>query len=254
MVSDDEAMRAAIDQRDITWDGIVVVCPPRVADESLPIQEQLDLARTRTLRIADIVRTVSRMGARNSPRLWIVTRGAQQLDPTESVTLAQTQLRGIARVLTFEHPELKTTLVDVDPDGTHPPAGLVDELLACSDQDEVALRAGQRYVSRLAPTPMVSGELTPETRFSTVDLDAGGAFTLDGDLRVSAAGRSEPAGNQVEVRVLVAPLSDGDDITECLGVVTRGPETGRRVIAFGAAPPGPTSPPTPTSSSRCPTP
>lgn len=238
MVSDDEAMRAAIDQRDITWDGIVVVCPPRVADESMPIQEQLDLARTRTLRIADIVRTVSRMGARNSPRLWIVTRGAQQLDPTESVTLAQTQLRGIARVLTFEHPELKTTLVDVDPDGTHPPAGLVDELLAGSDQDEVALRAGQRYVSRLAPTPMVSGELAPETRFSTVDLDAGGAFTLDGDLRVRAAGRGEVAGNQVEVRVLVAPLSDGDDITECLGVVTRGPETGRRVIAFGAAPTG----------------
>ncbi len=50
-------------------------------------------------------------------------------NPTESVTLAQTQLRGIARVLTFEHPELRTTMVDLDPDGTEPLPGLVAELL-----------------------------------------------------------------------------------------------------------------------------
>ncbi|WP_310785360.1 type I polyketide synthase [Mycobacterium sp. Z3061] len=235
VVFDDEAMRAAIGQRDTTWDGIVLVCPPRASDEAEPIQTQLDLARTRTLRVADIVRTVSRVGARNSPRLWIVTRGAQQLDPTESVTLAQTQLRGIARVLNFEHPELKTTLVDVGPDGMQPLAGLVDELLAGSDQDEVALRAGQRYVSRLVPTPLLSGELIPESRFTTVDLDTGGAFTLDGDLQAHAAGRTEPADGQVEVRVLTALLNDGGDVAECLGVVVRGPETGRRVIAFGSA-------------------
>lgn len=237
-VSDDEAVRAAIGQRDITWDGIVVLCPPRACDEAQPIQAQLDLARTRTLRIADIVRTVSRVGARNSPRLWIVTRGAQQLDPTESVTLAQTPLRGIARVLNFEHSELKTTLVDLDPDGTQALPGLVDELLAGSDQDEVALRAGQRYVSRLVPTPMVSGELVPENRFTTVDLDAGESFGLDRDLRVRAVTRSEPAGERIEVRVLAAPLNDGDGVTECLGVVAQGPESGTRVIAFGAGPVG----------------
>ncbi|MFV8316596.1 SDR family NAD(P)-dependent oxidoreductase [Mycobacterium sp. 23] len=239
VVSDDEAMRAAIGQRDTTWDGIVLVCPPRASDEAEPTQTQLDLAHTRTLRVADIVRAVSRVGARNSPRLWIVTRGAQQLDPTESVTLAQTQLRGIARVLNFEHPELKTTLVDVDPDGMQPLAGLVDELLAGSDQDvsvqdEVALRAGQRYVSRLVPTPLLSGELIPENRFITVDLDAGGAFALDGGLQAYAAGRTEPADGQVEVRVLTALLNDDGDVAECLGVVVRGPETGRRVIAFGS--------------------
>ena len=79
------------------------------------------------------------MGARNSPRLWIVTRGAQQLDPGDRVTLAQTELRGIARVLTFEHPELKTTIVDIEADGTGSLAALTEELLAGSDHDEVAL-------------------------------------------------------------------------------------------------------------------
>ena len=71
----------------------------------------------------------------------------------DQVTLAQTQLRGIARVLTFEHPELKTTLVDVDADGTGHSAALLDELLAGADQDEVALRDGHRYVSRLVAAP-----------------------------------------------------------------------------------------------------
>ncbi len=150
---DDQSLRAAITRSGAEWDGIVVVCPPRAVDESRPQQTQLDLARHRTLLVADIVKTVSRMGARNSPRLWIVTRGAQQLDSGDPVTLPQSQLRGIARVLTFEHPELKTTIVDVDPDGTEPLSALLDELLAGADQDEVALRAGQRYVSRLVAAP-----------------------------------------------------------------------------------------------------
>ena len=105
-------------RKDISWSGIVVVCPPRAVDEALPDTAQLDLALSRTLLVANIVKTLTQIGARNSPRLWIVTRGAQQVDPSDRVTLAQTQLRGIARVLTFEHPELKTTIVDVDPDGT----------------------------------------------------------------------------------------------------------------------------------------
>ncbi len=78
------------------------------------IEAQLELAQARTLLIARVVETVTRMGARKSPRLWIVTRGAAQLDPTASVTLAQTELRGIARVLTFEHSELKPTLLDIE--------------------------------------------------------------------------------------------------------------------------------------------
>ena len=67
---------------------------PDPIDESLPDQAQLELAQTRTLLIARVVETLTRMGVRKSPRLWIVTRGAQQLDPGESVTLAQTGASG----------------------------------------------------------------------------------------------------------------------------------------------------------------
>ena len=260
---DDQSIRAAITRGDTEWDGIVVVCPPRSVDESRPEQTQLDLARQRTLLVADIVKTVSRKGARNSPRLWIITRGAQQLDPGDRVTLPQSQLRGIARVLTFEHPELKTTMVDVDPDGTAPLSGLLDELLAGADQDEVALRAGQRYVSRLVAAPTTrSGELAIENRQTTVDLDTGAVKLeldevgrLDG-LKVHAVKRTPPAADQVEVRIIAAALNFSDVLKvmgiypglggnapiiggECVGVVTAvgsevdSVEIGQRVIAFG---------------------
>jgi phthiocerol/phenolphthiocerol synthesis type-I polyketide synthase C len=261
---DDQSLRAAITRSGAEWDSIVVVCPPRSIDESRPQQTQLDLARHRTLLVADIVKTVSRMGARNSPRLWIVTRGAQQLDSGDQVTLPQSQLRGIARVLTFEHPELKATLVDVDPDGTEPLSALLDELLAGADQDEVALRAGHRYVSRLVAAPTTrSGELAVESRSTTVDLDAGGAAKLELDeagrldgLKIHAVKRTPPAADQVEVRIIAAALNFSDVLKvmgiypglagnapiiggECVGVVTAfGSEVdsvsvGERVIAFG---------------------
>ena len=82
------------------------------------------------------------------------------------------ELRGIARVLTFEHPELKTTVVDVEAEGAGSLAALTEELLAGSDQDEVALRDGQRYVNRLVPAPTTAtGDLAVESRRTVVNLD-----------------------------------------------------------------------------------
>jgi phthiocerol/phenolphthiocerol synthesis type-I polyketide synthase C len=262
--SDPAKLRAAITGTDIGWDSIVVLCPPQAVDESLPEAAQLDLALARTLLIADVAKTVTRMGARNSPRLWIVTRGGQQVDAGDRVTLAQTELRGIARVLTFEHPELKTTIVDIEADGAGSLAALTQELLAGSDADEVALRDGQRYLNRLVQAPTTStGDLAGETRGTVVDLDAGGAVRLQIDkpgrldaLRVHAVKRIPPGADQVEVRVAAAGLNFSDVLKamgiyptldgappviggECAGVVTAvgasvdSVEIGQRVIAIG---------------------
>jgi phthiocerol/phenolphthiocerol synthesis type-I polyketide synthase C len=261
---DDAKLHAAITRTGIAWDGIVLVCPPRSVDESLPDDAQLELAQTRTLLIAKVVETLTRMGARKSPRLWIVTRGAQQLDPTESVTLAQTELRGIARVLTFEHSELKATLLDIEPEGTGSLADLTEELLADSDHDEVAYRDGARYVNRLVPAPTTAkGDLAGETRRTVVNLDGTAAVQLQIDqpgrldaLTVHEVRRGKPQGDQVEVRVVAAGLNFSDVLKamgvypgldgaapviggECVGYVTAigddvdSVEIGQRVIAFG---------------------
>ena len=262
--NDEAKLCTAITRTDIRWDSIVVVSPPRAVDDSLPDQAQLDLAQARTLLIADVVKTMTRMGARNSPRLWIVTRGAQQLDPDAPVTLAQTQLRGIARVLTFEHPELKTTVLDIEAEGIGSLAALTEELLAGSDQDEVALRHGQRYVNRLVPAPTTStGDLAVESRRTVVNLDRAGAVRLQIDqpgrldaLAVHEVKRFRPQADQVEVRVVAAGLNFSDVLKamgvypgldgaapviggECVGHVTAlgdnvdSVEIGQRVIAFG---------------------
>ena len=256
------ALRAAITRTG--WENIVVVCPPRAADESQQDQAQLDLVQARTLLVADIVQTVTRMGARNSPRLWIVTRGAQQLDLGDRVTLAQSGLRGVARVLTFEHPELKTTLVDVEADGVGSLGALTEELLAGSDHDEISLRDGHRYVNRVVPAATASnGDLVPESRRMVVDLDGGEAVRLEIDqpgrldeLNLHQVKRGTPQGDQVEVRVAAAGLNFSDVLKamgvypglngaapviggECVGYVTAigddvdSVEIGQRVIAFG---------------------
>ena len=261
---DEPRLRSALTRKDVSWDGIVVVCPPRPVDEALPDSEQLALAQSRTLLIADIVKTLSQIGARNSPRLWIVTRGAQQVAAGDGVTLAQSALRGIARVLTFEHPELKATIVDVDADGSGPADALVHEFLADPDHDEVALRDGQRYVNRLVRvSTSVDGVLAIEPRPTVVDLGGGGAVRLQIDqpgrldaLAVHEVKRIPLEDEQVEVRVVAAGLNFSDVLkamgiyptldgsapvigSECLGYVTaRGSnvdslEIGQRVIAFG---------------------
>ena len=215
---DQAALRGALTRKDVSWNAIVLVCPPRPVDEALPDSEQLALAQSRTLLIAGIVKTLSQIGARNSPRLWIVTRGAQQLDAGDGVTLAQTTLRGIARVLTFEHPELKPTVVDVDADGDWSATALIDELLAGPDHDEVALRDGHRFVNRLVRVPTsVGGVLAVEPRGTVVDLGGGGAVRLQSDqpgrldaLSVHAVKRVPPQDDQVEVRVVAAGLNFAD--------------------------------------------
>ncbi|MGB8390101.1 acyltransferase domain-containing protein, partial [Mycobacterium sp.] len=258
-----QALRAAITRTDFSWDSLVVLCGPRTADESLPERRQLDLAQERTLLIADIVKAVSRMGARNTPRLWIVTRGAQQLDPGAAVTLAQTSLRGLARVLTFEHPELKTTMLDIDADGAASAGALAEELLAGAEQDEVALRDGKRYVSRLvAAQTTARGDLVVEARRTAIDVDGPDGFRLQVDqagrldgLKVHALHRIPPQAHQVEVRVTAAGLNFSDVLKamglypddgeapyiggDCVGVVTAvgdgvdSVQVGQRVIAFG---------------------
>ncbi|MBS1694727.1 MAG: type I polyketide synthase [Actinobacteria bacterium] len=260
--ADPAQWRAALTR---TWDAVAVVLPPRAADEQLSGDAQLHLAQDRTLLIANVVSTLSRAGSRNSPRLWILTRGAQQVESGEPVTLAQSPLRGIARVLTFEHPELRATILDIDADGTASDAAAAAEVLADADHDEVALRAGERLVHRLVRIPTtVTHQLETETRTTTVDVESDTGVRLEIDtagrldgVGVHAVKRAPLAAGEVEVRVTLAGLNFSDVLkamgvypgldgrapvlgAECVGVVgavgtgVTSVRVGQRVAAFGA--------------------
>ncbi len=91
-------------------------------------------------------------------RLWLVTRGVH--DPGgdvagegAAVTLAQASLWGLGRTVAQELPALWGGLVDLGPGSPEAAAGdardLARELSAGGEHDQIALRAGQRWVARL---------------------------------------------------------------------------------------------------------
>ena len=83
------------------------------------------------------------------PRLWLVTRGAQAVDQhPRPMAVEQAAAWGAGRVVAEDHPTLWGGMVDLDPDDSS--AGeLVDELLEPDGEDQIAWRAGKRYVLRV---------------------------------------------------------------------------------------------------------
>ncbi|OXM50453.1 type I polyketide synthase [Amycolatopsis alba] len=97
--------------------------------------------------VAELAEAVS------SPRLWLVSAGASAIEPGERGDPGQAWLRGLVRVLAFEHPELRASQVDFDaePDPARLWIGrLVAEIRADAPDDEIAWREGVRYTRLLA--------------------------------------------------------------------------------------------------------
>ncbi len=85
------------------------------------------------------------------PRLHIVTRNAQPITEGEPANPAQAALWGLGRTLALEHPEIWSSIIDLD---VAVPAVLaaryvVAEARADDREDQVCYRAGVRHVPRL---------------------------------------------------------------------------------------------------------
>ena len=71
-------------------------------------------ARDSVWSISTVVRAVVGTWHGRSPRLWLVTRGGLSVHDDEPVSPATAALKGLVRVLALEHPDLRTTLLDLD--------------------------------------------------------------------------------------------------------------------------------------------
>ena len=88
---------------------------------------------------------------RPSPRLWLITSGAQAVPGRKSPTVAQAPLCGLGRVIMNEHPEFYCRMADLSPDpSTLELEALVAELMSPSNEDEIAIRGDSRYFQRLS--------------------------------------------------------------------------------------------------------
>jgi NADPH:quinone reductase-like Zn-dependent oxidoreductase/SAM-dependent methyltransferase len=164
-------------------------------------------------------------------RLWFVTRGAQ---PAADATpdAEQAPLWGFAKTVALEHPELQPRCLDLDPSPAADTVNdLVEVLLSGDDEDQLAVRRGERMAARLvrwAPAPPAE----------PVELSFAERGTLD-HLVLRPAARRPPGPGEIEIRVHATGLNFKDVLNvlgmypgdpgpvggECAGVVVAvGPE------------------------------
>jgi phthiocerol/phenolphthiocerol synthesis type-I polyketide synthase D len=114
-----------------------------VAPEGLPIDEAERMA-------GDACRLAAGLaGIPDPPRLWLLAPGATATRPNEASDPGLSALRGLVRVLAFEAPALRATLLDPGPLTPQALACAAAEIGADGPDDDVAWRDGGRLVARL---------------------------------------------------------------------------------------------------------
>ncbi|QKW05279.1 SDR family NAD(P)-dependent oxidoreductase [Streptomyces sp. NA04227] len=201
-----------------------------------------------TVSVLHLVQALSAQDWKASPRLVLVTRGAQRLaSDSGTPAFAQSALWGLARVVTLEHEELDPLVVDLDPARPEgETAALAAELSTRTGEHQLALRGAARYVPRLAPwtapepeendwerRPYASGE------FENQRLLAERPGIL-GSLTATPWQRTAPGPGQVEIEIRAAGLNFADVLKAmdiCPGVPSGrtplGAECAGRVVAVG---------------------
>jgi acyl transferase domain-containing protein/nucleoside-diphosphate-sugar epimerase/acyl carrier protein len=185
-------------------------------------------------RLLALLQAIYQLGWRDHPHLWLVTSHAQAVTGREQIAPAQSSLWGLGRAIAHEHPELNCTQIDLD---HQPIQETVENLLAemawglsqpALVEDQVAWRAGQRYVARLArhaPISQVTGLAPARERPFQLEMTEPGQLDR---LTWRAARRTPPAPGQVEIEVAAASLNFLD-VLKAMGVYP-GQEAGAAVL------------------------
>jgi 8-amino-7-oxononanoate synthase len=196
----------------------------------------------------ELVQALVKTLPQESPRLWLVTRGAQPVLPaSEPIDATQASLWGMARVIAWEHPQLQTVRIDLQPEPQSDEIALLTAEIVDGDaEDEVALRDAIRYVPRLVQR----GERTPATLEIPDETPFQLRLTKYGvldNLVVQPSQRRAPGPGEVEIAVYAAGLNFRDCLRalgmlqtyeQSIGIrseqdVTFGFECAGRIVAVG---------------------
>jgi acyl transferase domain-containing protein len=150
--------------------GVIYVCEP--AEPAEVGSRQLEDG----FGIVCLVQALAATATATLPRLWIVTCGGQAVVESDTnVAPARTATWGLGRVIRYEHPDLRCSLVDlpVDPgeDDLH---ALCAEIATGGSEDELALRMSRRYACRLRPQALPDSSKDLPIRPDATYLIAGG--------------------------------------------------------------------------------
>ena len=208
-------LREAFDEAEIPCRGILHLLG---VDGPTPDETTLgDLERAQergTVATLHLVQALAERAAADPPRLWLVTRGAQTLEAEPARSVVHAPLWGLGKVIALEHPELRCTRVDLDPDedAARDADDLVNEILADDREDEIAVRGPNRFVRRLAEAQVPMGkdrapaEPAADRPFRLLT-EVGGV--LD-DIALRETDRPAPGPDEVEVEIRAAGLNFRD--------------------------------------------
>ena len=136
---------------------------------------------TGCLSVMAMMQALSQAGWKQVPRVWLVTQGAQAVgDQPGPVAVAQAPIWGLGRVIGHqEFPGMWGGLIDLDQDSAESQVALLfTEIRSATGEDQVAFRAGQRYIIRLAPSHNLTPPMPPAFRPDGSYLITGGLGTL----------------------------------------------------------------------------
>jgi phthiocerol/phenolphthiocerol synthesis type-I polyketide synthase D len=165
------------------------------------------LARARELiwSVSATVRAVVGGWHGKPPRLWLVTRSGLVVAGGESGDPAVGAFKGLIRVLAYEHPDLRATLVDAGP-ADDVTAVLAAELESSGSDDVITWREGSRCVERLSRATLGERQHDPIVRRDGSYIVTGGLGGLglvvarwlvdSGAGRVVLNGRTGPSDGQ----------------------------------------------------------
>ncbi|BBX72827.1 type I polyketide synthase [Mycobacterium shinjukuense] len=183
-------------------------------------------ARDAVWSIATVVRAIVGGWHGRLPRLWLVTGGGLAVHDDEPGAPATAALTGLVRVLTYEHPDLRTTLIDLDLT-RDPVAALTTELHTCGGDDVIAWRGGRRFVQKLSRATLGARRRDPVIRRGASYVVTGGLgglglvvarWLVDGGAgRLVLNGRSDPTDEQ---RTTLADLQTRAEVVVITGDVS----------------------------------
>jgi acyl transferase domain-containing protein len=159
----------------LPWRGIIHLWSLDAPQEQNATAHTLEQAQLESCgAVLGIVQALTLVGG-SVPTLWIVTSNAQAIaDQAVTASPVQAPVWGLARTLALEHPNLRCVRVDLPADAQESVGSLVSELSGDATDDEVAFRAGARYVPRLRRVTQPS---SPPVVF-----DANGTYLVTGGL------------------------------------------------------------------------
>jgi acyl transferase domain-containing protein/acyl-CoA synthetase (AMP-forming)/AMP-acid ligase II/NADPH-dependent curcumin reductase CurA/acyl carrier protein len=156
-----------------------------------------------------LIQALVKTGFSHSPRLTLVTRGAQPVGIDRDVpNLPQSCLWGMGKAIDLESPELKCVRIDLAPQPHQEEiSALLADILTPEPENQIAFRQGIRQVARLVKSSFKFEQL--HNSHQQLQLDISHRGTLD-NLQWQLKPRRHPGFGEIELQVRATGLNFRD--------------------------------------------